>query len=88
LRQGIDRVAETVAKRGGRKMLRFIIKRQRYDGTCLNALFTSFETVDCEVPKLEDALRQGGCGGGPNGDAFDRPELLNVEVLEPGERPQ
>ena len=66
-------------------MLRFIIKRQRYDGSCLNALFTTFETVDCEAPELERILRSGGCGGGPDGDAFDRPELVNVEVLAKGE---
>jgi hypothetical protein len=72
-------------------MLRFIVKWQRYDGACLNALFTTFETIDCEVPELERALRSGGCGGGPDGDAFNRPELLNVEVLAaqpaPGDEP-
>jgi hypothetical protein len=61
-------------------MLRFIVKRQRYDGSCLNALFTFFETVDAECPELEQVLMSGGCGGGPDGDAFDVPELVNVEV--------
>jgi hypothetical protein len=62
-------------------MLRFLIKRQRYDGECLNALKTSHETVDCDAPELESVLRSGGQGGGPDGDAFDRAELIGVEIL-------
>lgn len=62
-------------------MLRFILRRQRYDGECLNALKTDHETIDCDVPALEKALCSGGQGGGPSGDAFDRRELMAVEVL-------
>lgn len=61
-------------------MLRFILKRQQYPGTCLNALWTEYLTVDAECPELEKALRSGGQGGGPDGDAFDRTELVNVEI--------
>ncbi len=61
-------------------MIRFIIRYQRYDGECLNALKTDYATIDCEVPELEDVLRSGGQGGGPSGDAFARAELINAEV--------
>lgn len=62
-------------------MLRFLIRRQRYDGECLNALKTFYETVDCDAPELERVLRSGGQGGGPDGDAFDRTELIGVEII-------
>ena len=61
-------------------MFRFIIKRQIYDGACLNALETYFETVDAEVPELA-AVLLGGKGGGPNGDAFNIPQVIGVEDL-------
>lgn len=62
-------------------MLRFILKRQLYDGACLNALEVRHYTVDCDVPALELALCSGGKGGGPDGDAFDISEVIGVEVL-------
>lgn len=65
-------------------MLRFIIRRQRYDGECLNALKTFYETVDCEAAALEKVLCSGGQGGGPDGTAFERAELIGAEVLQAG----
>jgi len=61
-------------------MLRFIIKRQIYDGACLNALETYWETVDANVPELENALH-GGKGGGPDGDAFNIPQVVGIQQL-------
>jgi hypothetical protein len=62
--------------------IRFIIKRERYDGECLNALKIFYETVDAECPELERVLRSGGQGGGPDGDAFDLPMLIGAELRE------
>lgn len=62
-------------------MIRFIVKRMIYDGECLNALKQEHYTVDADCPVLEKALRSGGKGGGPDGDAFDRSELIGVEIL-------
>lgn len=39
-------------------------------------------TENAEVPALESVLRRGGQGGGPNGDAFQRFELIAVELLK------
>jgi hypothetical protein len=63
-------------------MLRFILKRTRYDGIVQNDLFVDTYTVDAECPELEKALRSGGFGGGPNNDSFERHELIAVEALK------
>ena len=39
-------------------MIRFIIRHQRYDGECLNALKTDYATIDCEVPELAGRARR------------------------------
>jgi hypothetical protein len=79
LRQG----RRTVLK-GKLAMLRFIVKRRTYQGMCRDSVFTSFETVDCQVPELEAVLLRGGWGGGPDNENFDQSELVNVEVRESG----
>lgn len=66
-------------------MIRFIVKVQRYDGECLNALKSDFYTVDADCPELESALRSGGQGGGPDGDAFEKHELIGAELRTPKE---
>lgn len=59
-------------------MLRFIIRRQwrdKYSG----ASDDGFETVDIDVPSLEQILCSGGQGEGH----FDMRSLAGVEIIEP-----
>lgn len=57
-------------------MIRFIIKYHHKDRA--NGLVTEgFETVDIDVPRLEDILN----GGGFAEDGYDYRELLGVEIL-------
>lgn len=57
-------------------MLRFIIRRQWKDGYS-GAEGEHFQTLDIDVPELQDALTAGGYGE----QGFDMPSLVGVEVL-------
>lgn len=59
-------------------MIRFIIKR-RIDNM-YDCVTENFETLDVDVPELEEALKRGGkMIGGPG---YDISELVGVEVRE------
>jgi hypothetical protein len=59
-------------------MLRFIIKRTIRDA---NDSYSSdtFETIDVELPQIEEILNRGGYGE----MGFDRSELAGVEIVNP-----
>lgn len=62
-------------------MLRFILKRTEYTGEVHNHLDIYHYTLDADVPALEEALT-GGRGGGPNGDAFARVDIIGCEFIK------
>lgn len=62
-------------------MLRFILTRETYDGIKFHD--SNLETLDVNVPELETMLRRGGYGAGPNGDSFDKTDVIGVELREP-----
>ena len=46
-------------------MIRFILKRSRHDGSPFpGSEWEGYETIDLDVPKLEQALKRGGRGAG------------------------
>ena len=58
-------------------MVRFIIRRVTRD---MGHVSNQLSTRDIECQELEAILRQGGRGGGPDGDDFEYCELVGAEV--------
>lgn len=58
-------------------MLRFIVVN-RFKCQVSGCESTRYETIDVDVPELEDRLRRGGSG--ENG--YDVTDLVGVEVLD------
>ena len=58
-------------------MVRFILKRK----VCNSVIeCENFETIDCEIPELEEKLTQGGYGE----QGFDVTNLIGYEVIQKG----
>ena len=64
-------------------MLRMIIRR-RYKDHWNGLEMEDFETVDIDIPKLEQILT----GGGTSENGYDIRELAGVEVLPPNVKVQ
>ena len=58
-------------------MVRFILKRTVCDQHT-NYIHEGFETIDIDVPQLEELLNRGGLGRG-----FDETKLEGVELISP-----
>ncbi len=58
-------------------MLRFILVRRQYSAYD-DRRSETFETVDVDVPEIEQRLRAGGYGE----SGFDQTSMVGVEIIE------
>lgn len=64
-------------------MIRFIVKHTSYDGNPAGDFVVRYQTLDADVPALQAVLLSGGNGMG----AFERADLVGVEIVRAADQP-